>query len=238
MLMLAREGWHDALAVLFPIECAGCGAADRALCDGCRTLVRAAGAHPSGERVLPDGTRVLSAAEYEGELRSMILAFKERGRTDIAKALAEPLRAAIETAALGSTGSVEVCTVPSSKEAWRRRGYRPVDILVRAAGFRVAAVLAHPAATREQKLLDRAQRDANLRGAFRAAASSRGRCFVIVDDVVTSGATLLEAARALRDGGAEVVAAATLAFTPRRQGAESTFWAGARDIHSHGGYGG
>lgn len=238
MLFLVREGWRDAVAVLFPVDCAGCGAPDRALCASCCAQLRAASACTLSEQLLPDSTRVVSAMRYETQVRSMILSLKEHGRTDVVTQLATPLRAAIEKAADGSTSAVEVCTVPSSKRSWLRRGYRPVDRLAHAAGFRRAAVLRHAAVTQEQKSLDRAQRGANLKGALVAKPTVRGRRFVIVDDVVTSGATLLEAARALRAGGAEVVAAATLAYTPRHHAGGSIVSAGARDIHRHDSYGG
>ncbi len=216
MLSTLREWARDALAVLFPVDCAGCSAPDRALCAPCRGVLRAACASGLSEQLIADGTRVVSAVRYEGLTRHMILGLKEQGRTDIVRALAVPLRFAIEAAAEGNDSRVEVCTVPTSKHSWRRRGYRPVDVLARAAGFRLATVLSYSAATQEQKSLGRAQRGANLEGALVAKTSVRGRTFVIVDDVVTSGATLLEATRALQEGGAEVVGAATLAFTPRR----------------------
>ena len=234
-----RESWRDALAVLFPVDCAGCGVADRALCAGCRALLEGATPGRVLEQLLSDSTRVVSAVRYEGQLRAMILGFKEQGRTDILAALAAPLRVAIDNAARGVGDvaghdegyevrkrlgqNVEVCPVPSSVQSQRRRGYRPVQLLARTAGFRLANVLTLAATTAEQKSLDLTQRGINLRGAFIALPAASGRKFVIVDDVVTSGATLLEAARALRDGGAEVAGAATLASTPRRDGHHSVF---------------
>ena len=246
---------RDLVALFFPVDCAGCGASDRVLCMDCRALVGAdrAGSEPGGglvQQFLADGTRVVSAVRYETRVRTIMLGLKEHGRTDVVRALARPLRAAIECAAASGLPQtvrvsdipddvrVEVCTVPASKQSQRRRGYRPVDLLVRTAGFRLAGALKVFAATEEQKSLDRAQRAVNIHGAFVAHPCVRGRKFVLVDDVVTTGATILEAARALREGGAEVVAAATLAFTPRRSGQLAIFSVSARDIHSEGRYGG
>lgn len=243
MLDHLREGWRDALAVLLPVDCAGCGAPDRALCAECAVLLNVSRADSLSEQVLVDSTRVVSAVRYEGHVRQVILGFKEHGRTDVARALARPLRAAIEMAAVGAEPGVEVCAVPSSRRSQRRRGYRPVHVLARAASFRLSPALshsvpAHTGVTVEQKSLGLVQRGLNLEGAFVASPSALGRRFIIVDDVVTSGATILEAARALRSVGAEVVSAATVAFTPRRNRAVSTFSGGARDIHSLDSYGG
>lgn len=240
MIELLREGWRDAMAVLLPVDCAGCGAPDRALCALCRALLVVVDDHPFEDQRLTDTTRVLSAVPYEGQLRRMILGLKEHGRTDVVRTLATPLRAAIERAVVGVASGIEVCPVPSSMRSQRRRGYRPVHVLTRAAGFRLSPVLRYATteATTQQKSLDLVQRGLNLQGAFAAAPSARGRRFVLVDDVVTSGATLLEAARALRGAGAEVVSAATLAFTPRRITPKGDFSVCARDIHSDGRYGG
>lgn len=243
MLELLREAWCDAAAVLFPVDCLGCGAPDRAVCQACRALLVIGEGHRFGDRMLRDCTRVVSALPYEGPLRSMILGFKEHGRTDVVRVLAPPLRAAIEEAAAGARGAsgsagVEVCAVPSSRESRRRRGYRPVELLARAAGFRLARVLHYSIATAQQKSLDLAHRGANLRGALAASEAVAGRSFVLVDDVVTSGTTLVEAARALRACGAKVVGAATLAETPLRIAQVAPFSGFARDISSRDGYGG
>lgn len=235
---MLREGWRDAMAVLLPVDCAGCGAADRVLCAECSALLVVCDNSFLSEQFLADSTRVVSAVRYEGQLRHMILGLKERGRTDVVPALAGPLRAAVERAVVGVGVGVEVCPVPSSPQSQRRRGYRPVHLLTRVAGFRLAPVLKFAALTAQQKSLDLAQRGQNLQGALAASSSAQGRRFVLVDDVVTSGATLLESARALRAAGAEVVAAATLAFTPLRGTPKSGLSVSARDFHSHGRYGG
>lgn len=202
----------DAVAVIFPVECAGCAAPDRALCEQCRARI-STGIH---RQLLSDGTVAVSALPYEGHVRAMILAFKERGRTDVVRPLSRALRRAMEAAAADGPASVEVCTIPSTRPALRRRGYRPVELLLRSAGFRAARVLTVATATAEQKSLGKAQREGNVHGSFRATLRVRGRRFIIVDDILTTGATALEAARAITAAGGAVAAVATLAFTPRR----------------------
>lgn len=206
---MLRDAVLDAIAVLFPVQCAGCGVDDRALCAGCR----AAMVPQLARQLLPDGTRVISAVRYEGVARRAILAFKESGRSDVATPLARALAPAVVAAV---SGGVELVGVPGSAGGFRRRGYDPVHVLLCRARLPpparvVRSLRDHP----PQKTLDHDARLLNLAGTMAAVAPLTGRRFVVVDDVVTTGATIVETARAIRVAGGEVVAAATLAFTPR-----------------------
>jgi ComF family protein len=198
----------DALAVLSPVDCAGCGSADRSLCAQCRAELEPA----VTPRTLPDGSTVFTALRYEGVVRRTLLALKESGRTDVVRALSEPFGAALQRA---SQPGAEILAVPTSKSAWRRRGYDPVALLCKRAGFEQAKVLRSARATLSQKSLDSTDRARNLHDSMRSRLSLHGRQFILVDDVVTTGATLAEAARAVRAAGGEVVGRAALAFTPR-----------------------
>jgi ComF family protein len=207
-----RESALDALALLLPVECAGCGLPDRAVCAGCRAALRP---EPSRRR-LPDGTTVFSGLDYDGAVRAVILAFKEQGRAQLARVLAPALAAAVTEAgtALDLRGA-EVVAVPGSRRARRRRGYDPVTALVSRAGLDRARVFAPARQHAAQKTLSVDERARNLDGVFDVAAAVAGRRFLLVDDVVTTGATLSAAAAALRSEGAEVVAAAVVASTPK-----------------------
>jgi predicted amidophosphoribosyltransferase len=72
--------------------------------------------------------------------------------------------------------------------------------------------------TVDQASLGVAQRAVNRAGSLRAAPSAAGRTYLLVDDILTTGATIREAARALRAAGARVVGAAVVARTERRDG--------------------
>ncbi len=206
-----REAVFDAVAVLAPVECAGCGAADRALCLSCRRLL----ATSVEMRLLGDGTRVFTALAYEGVARAAILAFKHQGRTDVAHALAAPLARAIEIAVRAvDCRTAELLPVPSTRAAFRKRGYHPVTVLLKCAGLpRSGGVLVSSRDHDQQKLLGREARQHNLAGTMLARRSLRGRTFILVDDVITTGATLEETSRAVRAAGGEVLCAVVLANT-------------------------
>ena len=214
---------RDALAVVFPVSCAGCGLADRALCTACVRSFR------PGTMTVREvaGVPVVSALEYHGAVRRALLAFKEQDRTDLARWFAPALRCAVEAAAAhpaqeqGHDGSIRLCPVPSSRRAWRKRGYSPVGRLLSAAGFRAAGrrttviLRQRSSAALLQKSMSEPDRWRNREGAFTASPSLAGVRVVVVDDVITTGASVAEAVRAIQDVGGVVVAAATLAFTPR-----------------------
>ena len=221
MMTWLHDAVLDGIALLLPVECAGCGAPDRPVCADCRPALAP---DPSSRR-LPDGTPVFSGLDYDGIPRQVLLAYKEQGRTELARFLAPALAAAVTEAVSVSAAvdirggrGLELVSVPGTRRARRRRGFDPVAGLVARAGLDRAHVLAaarpHPA----QKTLSLEQRAAHLDGVFTVRAPVTGRRFLLVDDVVTTGATLLAVAESLRAAGAEVVAAAAVASTPRLYG--------------------
>jgi ComF family protein len=210
----------DAWSVLMPVDCAGCGRPDRALCLCCREALRP---EPVRRR-LTDGTPVVAALPYRGVLRRTLLEYKEGNRTDVSRVLAVPLTAAIVAARelAGGSAAAEVVPVPTSAAAYRRRGYDPVRLLLRRAGIPFSRVLARARGGTAQKTLGSADRRLNIAGTLRAMRPLAGRSFLLIDDVLTTGATLEECARAIRAAGGSVTGAATLAFTPRLSSSEAS----------------
>ncbi|MBH0129605.1 ComF family protein [Salinibacterium sp. NK8237] len=230
-LAVVRDALRDALALVLPVECAGCQRHDRALCSDCmRSLVADTSIHST-----PQHLRVYAALRYEDRVRRVVLAFKNHHRTDLARplsgALLPALRRALSESAAHERASapIEIVAVPSSKKAFRTRGYHPVGLVLAAAGIRHARVLRVAQKTRSQKLLSADERALNVKGAFISARSLVGVRVIIVDDVLTTGATLDEAARAVSAAGGTVIAAVTIGFTPRTLT--------VRDIASGEGYG-
>lgn len=207
---MTTRTWHDigaeALGLLLAASCPGCDRGGTLLCGACRMLLRAA----PRDLQTPAGLTVHAALRYEGVPARAIRRLKEDGATLLARPLGEALTGILRARAQDAL----IVPVPTSRTAFRRRGYRVPDLLVRRAGFSVRRLLLPARRVGDQRGLGRDARARNVAGSMRAAADGRATV-VIVDDVVTTGATLDEAARALRAAGFDPVCAVALAATPR-----------------------
>ncbi|MGB4778131.1 ComF family protein [Microbacterium sp.] len=211
-----REAFGGALSLLLPAWCAGCDAPDAVLCADCRAALAAAVRAGRPPRTLSSGIRVHAAVEFSGIPARVIRAFKEEGRTGLARPLGTALAVAVGAALTSASAGddVVVVPVPSSRAAFRRRGHHVAELIARRGGLEVARLLRVDAATADQRLLGRGERAANVAGSMRARGAP-GVQVIVVDDVVTTGATLREAARALEAAGATVRGAAAVASTSR-----------------------
>ena len=208
------------LDLVLPRSCHGCGAPGATLCPPCRARLsrRPLGAwRPSP---CPSGLPPVAAlAAYDGPVKAMLLAHKEHGRL----ALTRPLGQAVAVVARPLvTGPLVLCPVPSARSAVRQRGYDHALRLAREAAralrphHRVVArhLLQPVRRVADQAGLTAAQRVANLHGALRGLPHPPARV-LLVDDVITTGASLQEAARALSEAGHLVVGAAVVGATHR-----------------------
>ncbi|BAJ28728.1 MULTISPECIES: phosphoribosyltransferase family protein [Kitasatospora] len=218
------------LDLLLPARCAGCGSGLGGLCPLCRALLAGTAAGPAGPHRPPPGLPpVHAAAPYAGPVRHLLLAHKERGALRLAAPLGGALAAAVRSATGAGAAPLLLVPVPSARAATRARGHDPTLRLARAAARElrrggiatlVAPVLRHSRPVADQAGLGAAERHRNLDGALavpaRLAGPLAGHRLVLVDDLVTTGASLAEAARALRAAGCPPRAAATVAATARR----------------------
>ncbi|WP_194422121.1 ComF family protein [Microbacterium abyssi] len=197
--------------------CAGCDVPGTLLCDDCRAELVARPVHAETSA----GMAVLAALPFRGVAARCLRRVKEDGET----LLARPLGAALADATarvLAVHPEALAVPVPTGAAAFRRRGYRVPELLMRRAGLVPARVLTQTRRTADQRELDLMQRRENVAGSMRARHARAARDVVVFDDVVTTGATLDEAARALTAAGFRVRGAVALAATPRRRESRET----------------
>lgn len=226
---VVREALAGALALVFPTWCAGCDRPDAVLCADCRAML----APSVTSRAFAGALAVHAGLPLSGVAARALRACKEEGRTALVDALAPALAAAADAALAPAAGErVIVVPVPASAAAMRRRGYRVVDLLAARAGLSPQRLLRAGARVADQRSLGAHGRERNVAGTMCARPGRErrleGRAVLLVDDVVTTGATLREAARALAAAGARVIGAAAVASTPRHIGVRGTVTATRR----------
>lgn len=224
--------------------CVGCGRAGRLLCPGCRADLPRTPYVTVPTPCPPGLLTTWAAAPYDGPVRDLVLGHKERGLVGLGPALGALLAGAVlgaltardttRDATRGPTGPrLLLVPVPSRPSATRSRGRDPTRAVVahaasalRSAGWPVS--LARPLSlrgpVRDQAGLTAQERAANLHGTLwcPSAAVRRLRArhpqavVVVCDDVLTTGATLREAQRALTAAGLAPAAAGVVAATRRR----------------------
>ncbi|MFG3657175.1 ComF family protein [Streptomyces sp. NPDC047706] len=208
-----RGWWQDLTDLVLPAECGGCGRPRTVLCAECRAAL--GGAVPSRVRPVPEPPglpSVHAAAPYADAVRAALLAHKERGALPLARPLGAALAGAVRAALPGALDRAALLVpVPSGRGTVRARGHDPARRIALAAAaelrstgtpVRVLAVLRQRRPVADQAGLDGQQRLENLAGALSVAAGGAGLLregrVVVVDDVMTTGASLSEAARAVR----------------------------------------
>jgi ComF family protein len=210
------------LDLLLPPRCPGCGLEGALVCDPCSAPLRRRFDEPPG---LPPGMTASTppgllqlewCAMYSGTVRMALHALKYRGERRLAQPLALALAQRWQRAGRGG----EVLTwVPVHDSRRRERGFDQAEELARCMAVElrlpVAPLLERRQRTTAQHALGHAQRASNTARAFGPTNSLRtryeGAWIVVVDDILTTGATLGGCAAALLDGGAGAVSAATVA---------------------------
>ncbi len=211
---------RDLADLLLPPACAGCGQAPdaaRPLCAACdaRLPRLAPGALPE---LIPGVDACHAAVAFAGEAETWLRRFKypAPGWAGLDPGPGAVVRALAREAARGVRPG-PVVAIPLHPRRQRARGFNPAALVARAVADELGARFSPAALSRlrdtpSQTGLDRRGRARNVAGAFRATGPADRRV-LLVDDVVTTGATLAAAARALRRAGAREVVAICVART-------------------------
>lgn len=205
------------LDLVLPLECGGCGAPGTRWCATCAHALVVHADEPLviTPRVDP-GVPVFSLGRYAGSRRAAIVAMKEHGRTDLVGPLSLAVNAGL--ARLLAWGIVEapltLVPAPTKRSAARRRGGDPVTAIATSAavpGTTVVAALRMRAFTRDSMGLSAGQRQGNIAGRVRVRRGVGRAEVLLIDDVVTTGATARESVRALQTAGGHVSAVLAVA---------------------------
>ena len=205
MAASALEALRD---VLVPPRCAGCGGSGSWYCVACRD-----GSDPLTRKV---GALALTATgAHEGPLREAIHRLKYGNERGLASELGALLAAHIAADLARGVRIDAIVPVPLHPSRERERGYDQARALAAVAasatGLPLRAPLHRMRSGPAQATLGQRERQSNVRGAFAGVAGAlRGLHVALIDDVVTTGATLLDAAAAARACGARAVRAYTV----------------------------
>ncbi|MCE7006084.1 ComF family protein [Kibdelosporangium philippinense] len=190
------------LELLVPSCCAGCGEPGDALCPPCS--VDMTSLMPVRRRNgLPP---MYALAEYSGAARRAVIAYKERGRRELAAHFGSLL-----AEALARLPTAAVVPVPSRPAAFRQRGYDHMRLIAEAMAAPVRPVLKLDRRVKDSVGLDPDQRMRNLAGRLRCTPIREK--VVLIDDVITTGATAAACCAALTNAGAKVVGVLALTAT-------------------------
>ncbi len=198
------------LEFVFPARCVICSKPPRLLCQGCLPL-------SSPNTFELDSTHGISSFDYQTELGKVLNGFKDRGLLQLSTRLAQVWLSDFERA-VAEFGPDAILVPPSSRANFRKRGYNPTELLVKktlsisSANVKALSVETPKLIrqTKDQSSLNQPQRAANLSGAF-CYQGKPSRRVLLIDDVLTTGATLQEMLRAVHATGAEVAGICVLA---------------------------
>lgn len=213
------------LSLIFPPKCMFCGKILKAgleeVCEPCMDRIMLSGHMPKKHSGAFFDSAVC-ALEYEGSVRAALHRFKFSGKQSYAKPFARILRFAMQQKQFEDY-EIIAC-VPTNRKNMRKRGYNHAELLAQQlsvmTGKPYVDALAKSRDTKPMFGLNIAQRRANVLGSFALKCDAKivaGKRVLVVDDILTTGATMSECARILLENGAQAVLAAAVATVSKKQ---------------------
>ena len=221
MVMLFADLARDAARLLVPVACAGCGLDDVPLCESCaapwweapfRAEEGAGRLEVIGRQRLP----VWAVAELDGPVQRAVGVWKDGRRRDLDGFFAAAAGRLAQAIGMHLPPSVVVVPVPSRPRSVRRRGVDISALLAGSVGRALDAAVERPLAAAGRASKGRSSIGRWDAAGVRTVRRVGPRPVLIVDDVMTTGATIARAAEALEAAGTPVIGGAVLAATPRR----------------------
>lgn len=229
-LQVLYQTFWRAADLVYPPVCGGCGKMGQRWCPDCQAQVEnidpvnicvkcgiplaASGICIHCRQEPPPFQAVRSCAVYQGALREAIHALKYRGDLGLGETFSHPMLKLL----ISENWPIDLVTcVPLSPQRMSERGYNQASLLARPIALGLGLpyqfhLLERTRETASQVKLSRNDRIENMRNAFRAnAKKAQNRVVLVVDDVTTTGATMLGCAQALVAAGAKQVYGITLA---------------------------
>lgn len=201
---------HSALNFLFPQKCVGCGQESNlpfgGLCEECLEKI--------GFSSLIKYKNIFSASDYNDEIaKKTIWLLKYRGIKQLAEPLAELMRRRLWQKI--PRGDWLIIPVPISKKRLKERGFNQAELIAKNFALKTGAEIKNNALQKitdtptQVSIKNREERLNNLKGAFavKNPETIKGRNIILIDDVFTTGATIAEARKVLRDSGAKKIIA-------------------------------
>ena len=194
--------WAPLTELIFPSRCLGCGVLGISICTRCRPQW-----NPHIYRKAIEGLTIYSSIHYSSVAQKVVLAAKEGGLHQADQLVVEALLRSL-TYFRKERGEGVLVPIPSRKDAVRKRGRSFIEVITSEIDYPFSHSLSISRRIRDHSTLSHDQRFKNINGAFSANHYVSGDV-ILIDDIVTSGSTLLEARRAFRRRGIKVKGAIT-----------------------------
>lgn len=199
---------NSLINLVMPARCAVCDVPGSNICAMCQLVLS-----PKPKPFIRETLQGLSALGYDDSVSKLLVGYKEKRQASLCEFIASSLNGLIQTISF-SKSDYYVVPVPSRPENFAKRGFHPslriAQQLSKVSGVAVLNCLRFQRPVLDQVGLDFRARRLNLANSMAVNQTVSGKLCCLVDDVVTSGASLLEARRALSAAGAHVISTVTL----------------------------